>query len=295
MRTLSSCHSLLLCPLLLMTLLAHTQQPRQDTLQPRRDTLLLHFPVDRWDIFIADTAQATRLFHDTTFSANNVDSIEITGYTDKTGTLVHNQGLSGQRATTAGEWLLEQLGDLPPSPGFTPSLGGASDTLRWRLTPGAIAPTPERSDSDNRRAEIVILYHLARPHPIDTAVAQHRDSTQPTAVISLPINFIVDTPVPTDATRLTLPGYVDNLRKYSGHRMEIDGFCNSLVPLSGANDPLFKLSVKRAKFMYDYLIEAGFDPSRLTYKGMGNASPINPDPVTRQQMDANMRVEIKVF
>jgi flagellar motor protein MotB len=47
--------------------------------------------------------------------------------------------------------------------------------------------------------------------------------------------------------------------------------------------------------MYDYLVEAGFDPSRLTYKGMGNASPINPEPVTRQQMDANMRVEIKVF
>jgi outer membrane protein OmpA-like peptidoglycan-associated protein len=77
--------------------------------------------------------------------------------------------------------------------------------------------------------------------------------------------------------------------------MEIDGFCNSLVPLSGADDPLFKLSVKRAKFIYDYLIAAGFDPAKLTYKGMGNASPINPDPVTRQQMDANMRVEIKVY
>jgi outer membrane protein OmpA-like peptidoglycan-associated protein len=265
-----------------MTLSAHTQRSRQDTPWPHRDTLLLHFPVDRWDIFIADTAQATRLFHDTTLGAKNIDSVVITGYTDKTGTLAHNQRLSGQRATTAGEWLLEQL-------------GGARDSLRWRLTPGAIAPTPERSDSDNRRAEIVLTYHPDAPRPLDTAVAQHRDSTQPTAVISLPIDFIVDTPVPTDATRLTLPGYVDQLRKYADHRMEIDGFCNSLVPLSGANDPLFKLSVKRAKFVDDYLIEAGFDPSRLTYKGMGNASPINPEPVTRQQMDANMRVEIKVF
>ena len=286
----------MLCPLLLMTLLARSQQPpapvrqpRQDTPTPRRDTLLLHFAVDKYDIRPADTAQGARLFHDTTFGVKNIDSILITGYTDKTGTLVHNQGLSGQRAGAALNLLEMQLRDrdtLRWRPG---------ETYRWRLMPGGIAPTPERSDSDNRRAEIVISYHPDAPPPADTAVALHRDSTQPTAVISLPINFVVDTPVPTDATVLILPGYVDQLRKYADHRMEIDGFCNSLVPLSGADDPLFKLSVKRAKFMYDYLIAAGFDPAKLTYKGMGNASPINPDPVTRQEMDANMRVEIKVY
>ena len=274
----------MLCPLLLMTLLAHSQQSRQDTLQPRRDILLLHFAVDKHDVLPEDAAQAARVFHDTTFGAKNIDSVLITGYTDKTGTVAHNQHLSAQRATAAGKWLQTQL--------------GGSDSL-WRLIPGGIAPTPERSDSANRRAEIVIVSHVTppppAPRPADTAVALHRDSTQPTTVISLPINFVVDTPVPTDATQLTLPGYVDQLRKYAGHRMEIDGFCNSLVPLSGADDPLFKLSVKRAKFIYDYLIAAGFDPAKLTYKGMGNASPINPDPVTRQQMDANMRVEIKVY
>lgn len=285
----------MLCPLLLITLLAHAQQPpagsqqrQRDTLRPRQDTLLLHFAVDKHDVLPADTAQA-RLFHDTTFGAKNIDSVLITGYTDKTGTLVHNQGLSGQRAAAALDWMEAQLRNRDT---LRWRLG---DTFRWRLMPGGIAPTPERSDSDNRRAEIVISYHPDAPPPADTAVALHRDSTQPTAVISLPINFVVDTPVPTDATVLILPGYVDQLRKYADHRMEIDGFCNSLVPLSGADDPLFKLSVKRAKFMYDYLIAAGFDPAKLTYKGMGNASPINPDPVTRQEMDANMRVEIKVY
>lgn len=273
-----------------MTLLAHTQQSRPDTLQLRRDTFLLHFSVDKHDILPADTVQATRIFHDTTFGAKYIDTVLITGYTDKTGTLVHNWRLSGQRAAAAHDWLMAQLADRETLQ-WHPSA-----SIRWRAIPGGIAPTPERTDSDNRRAEIVIVSHLVPPPPVDTATAAlHHDSTQPTAVISLPINFIVDSPVPTDATRLTLPGYVNNLRKYADHRMEIDGFCNSLVPLSGANDPLFKLSVKRAKFMYDYLIEAGFDPAKLTYKGMGNASPVNPDPTTRAEMDANMRVEIKVF
>ena len=298
MRLLSSCHSLLLYPLLLIAPLAHSQSPpvqsqpppaharqsRQDTLIPRRDTLLFHFAVDRYDIRPEDTAQAARLFHDSSFNVQNIDSVLITGYTDKTGTLAHNLRLSGQRDGAAGVWLQTQL----------------DDTVQWRFIPGGIAPTPQRTDSDNRRAEIVIYYHLDAPRPVDMATAPPTvpaapPSDTPAAVISLPINFVVDTPIPTDATQLTLPGYVNQLRKYADHRMEIDGFCNSLVPLSGPDDPLFKLSVKRAKFMYDYLIAAGFDPAKLTYKGMGNASPVNPDPVTRQQMDANMRVEIKVY
>jgi outer membrane protein OmpA-like peptidoglycan-associated protein len=265
--------------MLLATLLAPAQQRRQDTLQSRHDTVLLHFAVDRFDIQPADAERAAGFFHDSTFSTKNIDSILITGYTDKTGTLAHNQRLSGQRAATASNWLYAQLGDLHP-----------------HLTPGGIAPTPEQSDSANRRAEIVVHYHVKAPPPADTATALHRDSTQPSVVISLQhINFIVDTPIPTDATKNILPGYIESLRKYADRRMEIDGFCNSIVPLQGPDDPLFKLSVKRAKFIYDYLVNAGFDPARLTYKGMGNASPINPDPVDRAEMDANMRVEIKVY
>jgi flagellar motor protein MotB len=53
--------------------------------------------------------------------------------------------------------------------------------------------------------------------------------------------------------------------------------------------------VNRAKFIYDYLVNAGFDPYRLTYKGMGNATPVNPYPTTKEEMNANMRVEIKVY
>ena len=65
--------------------------------------------------------------------------------------------------------------------------------------------------------------------------------------------------------------------------------------MRGPKDPLFILSVRRAKFIYEYLVDAGFDPAKLTYKGMGNATPINPHPITKEEMYANMRVEIKVY
>jgi outer membrane protein OmpA-like peptidoglycan-associated protein len=290
---------------LLATLLAHTQKRHQDTLQTRQDTLILHFRFNRFAIEAAyDSVELNQYFNSPDFNHKYIDSVYITGYTDTVGTAAYNRRLSARRAGAASQWLDAELANTTrhPTRNHIPQLDiegrGKAHTLQY-------------SDSANRRAEIILFYTdntptaatpptttppQTPPSPADTATAAlRRDSTQPSAVISLPINFIVDTPVPTDATRLILPGYVARLRQYATKRMEIDGFCNSLSPLHGPTDPLFILSVNRAKFMYDYLIEAGFDPARLTYKGMGNASPINPDPTTRAEMDANMRVEIKIF
>ncbi|HEV3326860.1 MAG TPA: OmpA family protein [Puia sp.] len=292
------CHLILLYPLLMLACLAHSQQ-RQ------RDTLILHFSLDRYVIQPGDP-QFNHLR--STLGSKKIDSVFITGYTDKTGTLTHNLHLSAQRAANAGRYLQNLL-----------SSGGDND--RWQIAGGGIAPTPDQSDSANRRAEIIISYIAAAPpvaasHPDTTQLTTARtdgnqstartdssqttgtpgDSTQPTAVISLQhINFVLDTPIPTDATRMILPGYVTQLQQYKDRHLEIDGYVNSFVPLRGPKDPLFILSVKRAKYIYDYLVDAGFDPNKLTYKGMGNASPINPDPATREEMNANMRVEIKVY
>jgi len=286
-------HLILLYLLLLISFLSRSQQRRQDT-------LTLHFAFDSYRLSSADRAQLQET------SPTRPDSISITGYTDKTGTLAYNQRLSWQRANEVARLL-----------GYG----------RSHVTGGGIAPTPDRSDSDNRRVEIVYYSSLSAPAAAsvphyDTIAATRRliggaspandsivvvknippdsssiaDSSRPAAVLALHrINFIVDTPIPTDSTRRILPQFVTELQQFKDRRLEIDGYVNSVVPLRGTKDPLFILSVRRAKFIYDYLVDAGFDPARLTYKGMGNASPINPTPTTRQEMDANMRVEIKVY
>jgi len=309
-----------------------------------RDTLILHFRFDSYRIRPADRARLAATI------TNDIDSIAITGYTDKTGSVAYNQRLSWQRANAAARFL---------------------GSGRSHPVGGGIAPTPERTDSDNRRVEIVYypkdqappatagaapratagtappatagttppatagtgriphydtLTTRRNPHsrvgpdsragmtarPGDSiVVVKNRgermppnapdssgtaDSARPEAVLALHhINFIVDTPIPTDSTRRILPQFVSELGQFRDHHLEIDGYVNSLSPLRGEKDPLYILSVRRAKFIYDYLIDAGFDPAKLSYKGMGNSSPINPYPSTIQEMNANMRVEIKVF
>jgi outer membrane protein OmpA-like peptidoglycan-associated protein len=298
-------HLILLCPLLLLTLLSRSQQKR-------RDTLVLHFAFDSHHIQPEDEAAIAASFRERT-----IDSLSITGYTDKTGATSYNQRLSERRANAAAAFLRTTRPGIP--------------IPMAKITGGGVAPTPERSDSDNRRVEIVcyttgssatrhydtITRHTAAQNPTphqppndsivvvkttgketreainDSATA---DSAAPSTVLALRrINFIVDTPIPTDSTRRILPEFVTELRQFKDHKLEIDGYVNSIVPLRGKTDPLFILSVRRAKFIYDYLVDAGFDPGKLTYKGMGNASPINPHPTTKQEMNANMRVEIKVY
>lgn len=59
------------------------------------------------------------------------------------------------------------------------------------------------------------------------------------------------------------------------------------------------LSTKRAKRTYDYLIEHGIEPSRLTYKGYGERQLVNhcknDVPCSREENEVNRRVELKII
>lgn len=301
-----TCHLTLLYPLLLLTALrAYTQQPPDSPTQQRNyDTIRVYFAFNSYAIdFQKDTAKGRTYFRWPAFTRKKIDTVFITGYTDTVGTNAYNQHLSSRRAAAAANWLNSQLAHttLHPAPASLPVL---------LVTGGGKAPTPQYSDSINRRAELIISYTT---HPSDPVAAVPAPATATTTAPAAPppaaaatppppivitlhhINFEIDTPIPTAATREAMPSNVQVLLPFKDRHLEIDGYVNSISPLHGEKDPLFILSVKRAKYIYDYLIEAGFDPAKLSYKGMGNATPVNPDPTTTEEMSANMRVEIKVF
>lgn len=57
----------------------------------------------------------------------------------------------------------------------------------------------------------------------------------------------------------------------------------------------FDLSVRRAKLVYDHLIENGIPANRLTYKGYGNFKMRFPKAVNEKQQELNRRVEIRIL
>ena len=55
-----------------------------------------------------------------------------------------------------------------------------------------------------------------------------------------------------------------------------------------------ELSLKRAKSVYDYLLQGGLDAKRLTYKGYGETQPTAPND-TEENRQLNRRIEFKVL
>jgi len=74
--------------------------------------------------------------------------------------------------------------------------------------------------------------------------------------------------------------------------IEIQGHVNAPNNESKA---ALKLSEKRAKFVYDYLISKGVDAKRMTYVGYGNSEMIFQNPKNEEEERANRRVEIKIL
>ncbi|MFN5418298.1 MAG: OmpA family protein [Flavobacteriia bacterium] len=56
----------------------------------------------------------------------------------------------------------------------------------------------------------------------------------------------------------------------------------------------YNLSVKRAKAVYNYLINKGIDKSRLSYKGFSNSVPVASPELSEEDMSKNRRVDIEI-
>ncbi len=84
--------------------------------------------------------------------------------------------------------------------------------------------------------------------------------------------------------------YVANfLNKNPGIELEIQGYADELGP----EDYNMKLSEKRAKAAYDLLVAAGVDASRLSYKGMGEDTSVDPDSEDARQMTRRVSFVVK--
>ncbi len=83
---------------------------------------------------------------------------------------------------------------------------------------------------------------------------------------------------------------VSLMRQYPEHSLKIGGHTDSI----GESGPNQRLSEKRAKACYDYIVKKGINGSRIAYKGYGEKKPI----ATNKYKDGrkkNRRVEFELF
>jgi len=107
------------------------------------------------------------------------------------------------------------------------------------------------------------------------------------------IKFESDQAVILDKSRPALDKLTDFMIENDELRIEIQGHVNG----EGSRNKrkFISLSEDRAKAIYEKLLEAGIDKSRMSYKGFGNAKMIYPTPVNNRQAEANRRVEAEIL
>ncbi len=82
----------------------------------------------------------------------------------------------------------------------------------------------------------------------------------------------------------------DIMARYPNYSLSISGYTDS-VGDSGSNQ---RLSERRAKACFDYLVRKGVGATRMSYAGYGEASPIDTND-TKEGRARNRRVEFRIF
>lgn len=92
----------------------------------------------------------------------------------------------------------------------------------------------------------------------------------------------------------TEKGYLDTVADWIKSEPEINVEIGGHTDDVGSDDYNQKLSEKRAKAVYDYIISQGVEASRLSYKGYGESEPIATNK-TESGRQRNRRVELKIL
>lgn len=88
-----------------------------------------------------------------------------------------------------------------------------------------------------------------------------------------------------------------SMRQNPTLQIEIQGHVNWINDWKGLADTsgLMTLSEKRAKAVFDNLVNKGISADRMTYKGYGNSKMVYPEAETSEEHEKNRRVEILVL
>jgi outer membrane protein OmpA-like peptidoglycan-associated protein len=217
------------------------------------------------------------------------DKITITGYTDSKGDVDYNQKLSLKRANSVKQFLIKN--------------GYNKSNIIAISGEGEIRKGVKQF---NRRVDIVIEYEMVPPPEILMEVDESkpklnnyneiRDLKVGETLALEGINFTPGRHFLIESSEPQLYQLLFVLKNNPTLKVEIQGhICCMPSGDDGldADTQTMDLSVNRAKYIYQYLINNGIDADRLSYKGFGASKPLVVE-ITEADQIKNRRVEIMI-
>lgn len=212
-----------------------------------------------------------------------VKSISLSGYCDAVGSNGYNDTLSMRRALAVRRYLLRGF----PASTITEVRGFGkrqplNDNRNWE----------ERAM--NRRVVVVVEFAQG---PISAALKDSATSVG-TSLVLKNVNFYGGRHFPLDSAYAALNDLLRAMRDNPRLVIRIEGYvCCTPDSMDGPDLDTRKpnLSVARARFVYDYLLQHNIDSARMSYAGFGGANKIYPLERDPTEMALNRRVEVRVM
>lgn len=214
--------------------------------------------------------------------ASNYHIKTIKGYADTTGEKNYNLALSRKRAYSVYAVLSKNRDSTNKVDLF--SLGENDEKPElW----------------ENRRVEVIGT--AIRGNVSGPGIPERDPTSDTTGKVSRVLRdfnleyvyFIPDQAVITQESWASLQELAAILKTYQTETFEIVGHINYQSRFDSTHlTDIYDLSKRRAKLVYDFLVGQGIQPSRMTYRGVGNSEPIYPRPVNDEERRKNMRVQI---
>jgi outer membrane protein OmpA-like peptidoglycan-associated protein len=254
----------------------------QDSIITTVDTLKVYFEIDSFDL---DAKEKQLLDGFASIERDSIGFVKLYAFCDYLGTKDYNLTLAKQRA--------EQVKSLFQTQGIETNI--KSYPIGQQL---AKSLSETKGNSKNRRVDVFVEHHrvIKQVKPVNETSRKIQKLAVGDQFVVKGMNFIGGQHFLTEGSKPKLDKLYKALEENPNIHIEIQGHicCQEKGDGTDHHTGLQNLSVARAQYVYDKLIEMGIDAERLSYKGFGASKKLYPEERTTFQQQQNRRVEILI-
>jgi outer membrane protein OmpA-like peptidoglycan-associated protein len=252
-----------------------------------RDSTTIHFDFNRSGITAKAAAGLDKLLEE--YGTAYMLKITLYGHCDFKGSDSYNDSLSQARIASVKKYLTGK--------------GVPAVLFKEEMAYGERQPAkPGNTDEDrafNRRVEMIVeIAATARVGFPANLTQQIKDSAVSSNLVLENLEFYGGRHILVPESEPILIDLVNALVNNPTVIIEIQGYvCCTAAGADGLDleTQTQDLSVRRAKAIYDQLIERGIDAKRLRYQGFGGSKKVFPGEENEYERGKNRRVEIKIL
>ena len=249
------------------------------------DTVFLHYGINKFELTRIQQQKINDKFPEINSSGSQ---IWIFGYTDFLGSTTYNKTLSVNRAKKVKEYILTK--------GIKENQIIICDG-KGKQIPDKFPALINEGIPLDRKVEIVIKTNKSKEKEV-IAQIEIGDVKEGETLVLENLNFLPGRHILQDKSLPELQKLLVTMERNPNLKIEIQGhICCYLGEGDGydlgTGDNY--LSKNRAKYIYDFLIQHGIDPNRLSYIGFGRRKPLVIEEVNEEARSKNRRVEIRIL